>query len=228
VSVASNKSFKVLVTPDVIPEGKIFSVQAEVTDSDTGLLVEDSYVVLKDEYKKIIPGTYLPVGDLKVISINDIPEMSDGDYLYLYVTAPDYETSITKIEVTNKLFSLSPSNLSTSLNVHTQKSVTKNITLHNLSELNLKIKEIKLIGSNLDLINISRINNQLLGYKGLVINGLDTTDDFADNTDASKNLSITIGINPRAEALREVQNISGSYSTNYQTFSFIILLIGGN
>jgi len=207
IDVSSDKTFKVEVTPNVIPAGKTFNLQIDVTDMDTGVEVEDSYIVVKDRFLDNLVSP-LEVGVLGEVSINNIPAQNADDKIFVYVTAPEYETYIKEIRVTDRLFSITPKKLAYTLNIHNEKSKVETFIINNISELDLEVEEMELIGEHLEIIDLDRINNELIGYSGLVINGLDSSSDFPNNEDASKNIEVNVRVNPRAEGITKVQNLS--------------------
>ncbi|MCK9292670.1 MAG: carboxypeptidase-like regulatory domain-containing protein [archaeon] len=208
INVLSDKTFKVTVKPMVIPAGKDFSLLVNVKDNQTGLEVDDSIVNIKDRFLDNLINPR-EVGKLGEITVDGIPQQGANEKIYVYVTAPEYETYIQEITTTDKLFTITPKKLSYTLNVYNEKSKTESITINNISSLDLEIESMELLGEGLDIIDVDRINAQLVGYSGTTIKGLDTINDFPNNDDASKNIQITLNINPRAEGIREVQNLSG-------------------
>ncbi len=210
IQVLSDKTFTVKVTPDVIPSGKNFNLQVEVKDSKTGIEVENPVTVrVKDRFKRDLLANPVRVGPLGIASVNNIPGQQSGDKIYVYVEAPEYETSITEKEVTENIFKITPTRLGVSLNINTKPQDTTKFTLENLSENELTIESIKLIGNDnqIDVIDVQRINNSLAGYFGTVIPGFDSSE-TANNYNNKQEIEARFFTSPRVETIREVRNIS--------------------
>ncbi len=206
ITVNSNKEFEVSITPEIIPSGKIFNILVEARDSLTNIEVEDSYVVVKDRFFDVLRTE--PIGVLGTVSINNLPAQGVDDLIYVYVSAPEYKTYIKEIKISDNLFSITPKRLGFSLNINNERMKTETFTITNISELDLEVEDLVIKGDNLDIIDLDRLNNELAGYVGLIIEGLDTTSNLPDNSNSTKTLDMRLTINPRANGITEVQNMS--------------------
>ncbi len=209
IEVASEKTFEVSVEPQIIPSGKNFDLVVKAKDFQTKLPVKDTTVTIKDKFKDTIRGPVnMPItGE---ITISNIPAQAVNDKVYIYITAPEYETLIKEITTTDRLFTITPRTLAYSLNVFEEKQRTETFTINNISPIDLTIESLEVKGTGLEIIDILRINNDLLNSAGIVIKGLDTISEVPDNTDSSKQIPLTISLNPRSEAIRELQNLSAT------------------
>jgi len=214
VTVTSNKEFKVDVTPEVIPSGKTFSLQIEARDSLTNVEVDDSYVVIKDRFFDVLRTE--PMGVLGKVSINNLPAQNADDSIYVYVSAPEYKTYIKEIKISDTLFSIAPKRLGFSLNINNERTKTETFTISNLSELDLEVADLEIKGDNLNIVDLDRLNNELAGYTGLIIKGLDTSSNTPDNSDSTKTIEMRLTVNPRAEGITEVQNMAAKLSVSLQ------------
>jgi hypothetical protein len=59
----------------------------------------------------------------------------NGNKVYVYVQAPEYETHITEIEVTENIFKVTPTRIGVSLNVNTKTTETAKFTIENLAKI---------------------------------------------------------------------------------------------
>ncbi len=211
IDVSSDKTFKVTVDPQIIPSGKNFNLLIKEKDASTLLPVRDATVTIKDKFKDIIKGP-LPIPVTGEITVSQIPAQGPNDVIYVYVTSPEYETSITDMKATDKLFKITPKKLAYSLNIFNEKQKTENFTISNISPIDLTIESLEIKGKNLTVVDVLSINNDLLNSVGTVVKGFDTLSDFPDNTDSSKQIPLKISLNPRAETISEVQNLSSRLS----------------
>ncbi|MEI8364545.1 MAG: hypothetical protein WCF78_03755 [archaeon] len=214
VTVTSNKEFITDITPEVIPSNKSFSLQVEARDSLTNVEVKDSYVVVKDRFFDVLRTE--PMGVLGEVSINNLPGQNAGDSIYVYVSAPEYKTYVKEIKISDTLFSITPKRLGFSLNINNERTKTESFTITNSSELDLEVADLVIKGENLNIIDIDRLNNELAGYIGLVIKGIDTSSNTPDNSDATKVIEMRLSVNPRAEGITEVQNMKAKLKVSLQ------------
>jgi hypothetical protein len=210
LEVSSDKEFNVTVDPKIIPAGKNFNLIVNAKDSVSNLPVKDTTVTIKDRFKDVIRDNVLIPSSTGEVMISNIPAQAANESIYVYVTSPGYQTNITEMKTTDKLFNIVPRNLAYSLNIFNEKQKTESFTINNISPLDLTIESLVVKGDGLEIVDLHRINNDLLNSVGIVIKGLDTTSDFPDNTDASKQIPLTISLNPRADAIREIQNLSST------------------
>ncbi len=209
IHVLSDKTFDVKITPEVIPSGKNFNLELEVKDAQTGIEVDKPVTVsVKDRFKRDLISNVL-VGALGKVSIKDIPGQETGNKVYVYVSAPEYETHVSEIEVTENIFKVTPTKIGVSLNINTKTSETAKFTIENLSESTLVIDSIVFVGdeTKLESLDIARINNNLSGYSGIEIQGVDPDETTYDN---KKEIEARFFISPRAQALKEVTNASAN------------------
>jgi len=210
LSVSSDKVFDVDVKPSVIPAGKNFSLVINAKDSVTSVPVDDTTITIKDKFKDIIKGPITVPNSVEEIEIGNIPAQGTGDVIYVYVTAPEYETVVTELKATDSLYNIIPRNLAYSLNIFEEKQRTENFTINNLSPIDLTIEELVVKGNGLEVVDLQRINNTLINSVGVVIKGYDSVSDLPDNTDSSKVIPLTISLNPRSETIREMVNLSST------------------
>ena len=208
IDVLSDKTFEVEIEPSIIPSAKSFSLVINAVDSKTKIPVENRTITIKNKFKDTIP---ISVSDsVDEIEIGNIPAQGPGDTIYVYITAPEYETVVEELKATDKLYNIIPRNLAYSLNIFDEKQKTEKFTINNLSPIDLTIDEMVVKGNGLEVVDLHRINNTLLNSVGVVIKGFDSVSDLPDNTDASKEIPLTISLNPRAETIREVVDLSST------------------
>gem|GEM_PF-2704772 len=209
MSVQSDKKFKIEITPNVIPSGKTFNIQVKARDESTDLQVDDAIVTVKDRYLTTLK-TSEPVGVDGEVSVIGIPAQNDGDSVFVYVQAPEYETYVAELEATENIYSINPGKISASLNINNDRSKTATFTISNLSQIDLVIDSMTVIGDedNLEIIDVQRMNNALASYEGVTLKGIDP--ESINNLDSRKDIEVRVDVNPRAEGITEVQNISAT------------------
>jgi uncharacterized protein YqgV (UPF0045/DUF77 family)/nitrate reductase NapAB chaperone NapD len=210
IDVLSDKTFEVEIEPSIIPSAKSFSLVINAVDSKTKIPVENRTITIKDKFKDTIKGPISVSDSVDEIEIGNIPAQGPGDTIYVYITAPEYETVVEELKATDKLYNIIPRNLAYSLNIFDEKQKTENFTINNLSPIDLTIDEMVVKGNGLEVVDLHRINNTLLNSVGVIIKGFDSVSDLPDNTDASKEIPLTISLNPRAETIREVVDLSST------------------
>jgi nitrate reductase NapAB chaperone NapD/uncharacterized protein YqgV (UPF0045/DUF77 family) len=210
IDVLSDKTFEVEIEPSIIPSAKSFSLVINAVDSKTKIPVENRTITIKDKFKDTIKGPISVSDSVDEIEIGNIPAQGPGDTIYVYITAPEYETVVEELKATDKLYNIIPRNLAYSLNIFDEKQKTEKFTINNLSPIDLTIDEMVVKGNGLEVVDLHRINNTLLNSVGVIIKGFDSVSDLPDNTDASKEIPLTISLNPRAETIREVVDLSST------------------
>ena len=209
IHVLSDKTFKVEITPEVIPSGKNFNLELEIKDEQTGIEVDKQVTVsVKDRFKKDLISNVL-VGALGKVSITNIPGQETGNKVYVYVQAPEYETHISEIEVTENIFKVTPTKIGVSLNINTKTEETAKFTIENLSENSLVIESIRFVGdeTKLESLDIARINTALSGYYDIEIPGIVKDETTYNN---KKEIDAKFFTSPRAQTLKEVKNLSSN------------------
>lgn len=211
IHVISDKTFAVKITPKTIPSGKNFNLQVEVKDATTNIEVDKVvHVKVKDRFKKDLLANPVQVGALGIASVNNIPGQEPNNRVYVYVEAPEYETSITELKVTDEVFDITPTRLGVSLNINTKKTETAKFTIENLSENDLVIDSITFMGNDnqIDVIDVQRVNNSLLGFIGTEIPGVDSSErPGADNYNNKKEIEVDFFTSPRASTITSTRNI---------------------
>lgn len=212
IHVLSDKTFAVKITPKTIPSGKNFNLQVEVKDAITNIEVDKKvFVKVKDRFKKDLLANPVQVGALGIASVNNIPGQEPNNKVYVYVEAQEYETSITELKITDEIFDITPTRLGISLNINTKKTENAKFTIENLSESELIIDSINFMGndSQIDVIDVQRVNNSLLGFVGTEIPGVDSSEKpGADNYNNKKEIEVSFFTSPRASTLISTRNIS--------------------
>ncbi|MFA5745844.1 MAG: hypothetical protein WC932_03205 [archaeon] len=211
IHVLSDKTFTVKITPEVVPSGKNFNLQVEVKDTTSGIEVEGPVTVrVKDRFKRDLLASPVKVGTLGIASVNNVPGQESGNKVYVYVEAPEYETSITEIEVTENIFKITPIRLGVSLNVNTKTTENAKFTIENLSESELIIQSITFVGDDdqIDVIDVERVNASLAGYNEISIPGIDSSGDAsADNYNNKQEIEARFFTSPRAESIKQLRNV---------------------
>ncbi len=220
IDVASDKTLIVTADPQVIPSGKNFNLLVKQKDSKSSVPVKDATVTIKDRFKDTIKGPLAIPNSTGELNVSNIPAQGPNDVIYVYVSAPEYETTLIELRATDRLFNIIPRNLAYSLNIFNEKQKTENFTINNIFPIDLTIEELVVKGNGLEVVDLARINNSLLESVGIVIKGYDTVSSLPDNKDASKVIPLTISLNPRAETIRELQNLSSTL--------YIVLSSGDN
>ncbi len=207
IVVLSDNTFNVDVEPTILPAYKEYMVlEVEANDSKTDLpIIEDVYVSVKDRFKRdvVLPKLLGPTGKTSLT----IPEaLQPSESVYVYVSSAGYETSITEVKATDKVYKVTPSPLGVSLNVHSKPQQTINFKLTNLISNDLEIRSMVIKGeqSDIEMIDVQRVNNVLESYVGQIINGVDSQ--VGGEIGATKDIEFNISVNPRAEMLSEVKN----------------------
>lgn len=212
IHVLSDKTFAVKIKPKTIPSGKNFNLQVEVKDAATNIEVDKVvHVKVKDRFKKDLLANPVRVGASGIASVNNIPGQEPNNKVYVYVEAPEYETSITELKVTDEIFDIKPSRLGISLNINTKKTENAKFTIENLSESDLVVDSITFMGndSQIDVIDVQRVNNSLLGFIGTEIPGVDSSEKpGADNYNNKKEIEVSFFTSPRASTITSTRNIS--------------------
>ncbi|HOZ35779.1 MAG TPA: hypothetical protein PLK55_02245, partial [archaeon] len=212
IHVLSDKTFIVKITPNVIPSGKNFNLQVEVKDAITNIEVDKQVNVrVKDRFKRDLLANPVPVGALGIASVNNIPGQEPNNKVYVYVEAQEYETSISEIKITDEIFEITPTRLGVSLNINTKKTENAKFTIENRSESELVIDSITFMGndSEIDAIDVQRVNNSLLGFVGTEIPGVDSSEKpGADNYNNKQEITASFFTSPRASTIDSTRNIS--------------------
>jgi hypothetical protein len=171
----SDKTFLVDITPKVIPSGKNFSLQLEIKDATKQIEVDQEVTVnVKDRFKRTIAGP-VTVGALGMVSVNNIPGQKSGNKVYVYVQSAEYETHVSEITTTDNIYLITPTRLGVSLNVNDKTTQNLTLAIENISQQDLVVEKIELVGesSDLEVIDVVRVNNELQSFIGTVIKGVD-------------------------------------------------------
>jgi len=204
----SDKTFLVDITPKVIPSGKNFNLELEVKDATKQIEVnQEVTVTVKDRFKNTIAGP-VTVGALGLVSVNNIPGQESGNKVYVYVQSPEYETHVSEITTTDSIYYITPTKLGVSLNVNDKTSQDITLAIENISEQDLVVDKIELVGDNdqLEVIDVVRINNELLSFIGTEIKAVDS--DSTNNYDSKKTFDFSINTNARIQTITELQNLN--------------------
>ncbi len=204
----SDKTFLVDITPKVIPSGKNFSLQLEIKDATKQIEVDQEVTVnVKDRFKRTIAGP-VTVGALGMVSVNNIPGQKSGNKVYVYVQSAEYETHVSEITTTDNIYLITPTRLGVSLNVNDKTTQNLTLAIENISQQDLVVEKIELVGesSDLEVIDVVRVNNELQSFIGTVIKGVDP--DSTTNYETKKTFDFAINTNARIQAVRELQNLN--------------------
>ncbi|MFH0906475.1 MAG: hypothetical protein V1824_04015 [archaeon] len=207
LNVSSDKTFDVIVTPEVVPAAKSFSLKVEVKDMSDNTEVIGAKVMIKNKYKTDEFVTPFVTDQSGTAIVTNIPEKKENEKFYVYVTKSEYETFIKEITTTKNVFNFDPEKLGVSLNVANKTTETVSFKIRNLSERNLVVKSMELRGEDLEIIDTERTNNSLAAYAGYDINAYSSEDD-AENYDTTQNFAVRFDTNPRFETIKTVQNLN--------------------
>ncbi len=153
--------------------GKMQPITVKVYNTANNVEIENALVKLYDRF-----GTKLAESSTNKVGIAtiDVPSALPSEKLTIKIEKPEYETYVKEIIISEDVITVSPTELSYTLNPQTKESESKTIKVENKTGLDLEIKSIKLTGKMKGKIAESKTETALGAYDGKIIKA----DDFEE------------------------------------------------
>ncbi|MFA5741341.1 MAG: hypothetical protein WC874_00535, partial [Candidatus Izemoplasmatales bacterium] len=150
--------------------GKDENVTVKIFDTETNLEVSGAIVKLFDRFgTKLYEKTTNTIGIATII----VPAALPGEKLTLRIEKGGYETLEFPFTISEDVVTVTPEDLSYTLNPQTKPTETKTVKIENNTGIDLTIKNITLVGKFKNLLDEARIASALEVYKGKIIKAQD-------------------------------------------------------